>query len=219
VVGIILEEISTFSPEMTYHLDTCLRQVTGIDKPFGNLIILMVGDFGQLGPVEATPMPNAVINWCECTESKNKTIFIRKEMARQNRQSKTRKKKNPSRKLGSKKSNFSRPSSIQEFKHRCSEGHPYRKGIELLTSAKLFHLTTQKRAQDPIHRKHIDSMFRGEKLAFQMFNHYQELKGQDMQESGAFLEAPILCSTNRERHTINGVIAPIRASAKGVCVV
>jgi hypothetical protein len=219
VVGIILEEISTFSPEMVCHLDTCLRQVIGIDKPFGNLIVLMVGDFGQLGPVEATPIPNAVINWCEYTESKNKTIFIRKEMARQKRQNKTRKKKNPCRKLGSKKSKFSRPSSTQEFKHRCSEGHPYRKGIELLTSAKLFHLTTQKRAQDPIHRKHIESIFRGEKFTFQMFNHYQELKGKEMQEGGAFLEAPILCSTNRERHTINGVIAPIRASAKGVCVV
>jgi hypothetical protein len=62
-------------------------------------------------------------------------------------------------------------------------------------------------------------MFMGEKLTFQMFNHHQELKGEDMQEGGDFLEAPILCSANRERHTINGAIAPIRASAKGLCVI
>jgi hypothetical protein len=129
VAGIILEEISTLSPKMVCHPDTCLRQVTGIDKPFGNLTVLMAGDFGQLGPVEATPTPNAIINWCEHTQSENKTIFICKEMGRQNRQNKNRKKKNPSRKLGSKKSKFSAPSSTQEFKHRCSEGHPSEKAL------------------------------------------------------------------------------------------
>jgi hypothetical protein len=106
VAGIIPEEISTLSPEMVCHPDTCLQQVAGIDKPFGNSTVLMAGDFGQLGPVEATPTPNAVIKWCEHAESENKTIFIRKEMARQNRQNKNRRKKNPSRKLCSKKSNF-----------------------------------------------------------------------------------------------------------------
>jgi hypothetical protein len=52
-----------------------------------------------------------------------------------------------------------------------------------------------------------------------MFDGYKELKAVDMQEEGDFCDAPILCSTNRERHTINGIMAPIRASAKGVCVI
>jgi hypothetical protein len=59
-------------------------------------------------------------------------------------------------------------------------------------------------------------MFRGEKLTFQIFNHYEELNVVDIHEGGDFCNAPILCATNRERHTINGIIAPIRASAKGV---
>jgi hypothetical protein len=217
VVGIIVEEISTFSPEMVCHLDIRLRQVTKIDKPFGGLIVLMVGDFGQLGPVEASPIPNAVVNVCQYLSNRNKSIFIRNEMARQNQIRNRKKKKNRSSKPGRAKSSI--PSATEEFKDRYSEGHPYRKGVELLTSARLFHLTTQKRAQDPVHRDHIESMFRGEKLTFQMFNHYEELKGVDMEESGDFCDAPILCSTNRERHTINGIMAPIRASTKGVCAI
>jgi hypothetical protein len=62
-------------------------------------------------------------------------------------------------------------------------------------------------------------MFRGEKLNFQMFNDYEELKAVDIQEGGDFSDAPILCSTNRERHTINGIMAPVKASAKRVCAV
>jgi hypothetical protein len=216
VVGIILEEISTFSPEMVCHLDIRLRQVTGIDKPFGGLIVLMVGDFGQLGPVEASPIPNAVVNLCQFISNRDKSVFIRNEMARQN-QIRNKKKNNLSWKPCRAKSSIS--SATEEFQHRLSEGHPYRKGIELLTSARLFHLTTQKRAQDLVHRDHIESMFRGKKLTFQMLNHYEELKAVDMQEGGDFCDAPILCSTNRERHTINGIMAPIRASATGVCAI
>jgi hypothetical protein len=216
VVGIILEEISTFSPEMVCLLDVRLQQVTGIDKPFGNLIVLMVGDFGQLGPVEATPIPNAVVNLCQFELSRNKSLLIRNEMVRQNKARK-RKEKNLSRKPRRAKSSM--PPTTEELNNRYSKGHPHRNGIELLTSAKLFNLTTQKRAQDVIHRNHIESMFRGEKLTFQMFHEYEQLKAVDMQEGGNFCDAPILCSTNRERHTINGILAPIRASAKRVCAI
>jgi hypothetical protein len=137
-------------------------------------------------------------------------------MARQN-QIRNRKKKNPSSKRWHAKPSIL--STSEEFKNRYSEGHPYRKGIELLTSARLFHLTTQKRAKDPVHRVNIESMFHGEKLTFQMFNDYQELKATDMQVGGDFCDAPILCSTNRERHTITGLMAPIIASTKGVCAI
>jgi hypothetical protein len=216
VAGITLEEISTFSPEMLCHLDIRLRQVTEIDKPFGGLIVLMVGDFGQLGPVEACAIPNAVVNFFEYMSNRNKSTFIRDEMAKQNR-NKNRKKNNPPGKASRAKRSL--PFVTKEFKNKYNEGHPYRKGIDLITSANLFHLTTQKRAQDPVHRHHIESMFRGEKLTFQMFNHYEELKAVDIHEGGDFCDAPILCSTNRERHTINGIIAPTRASAKGVCAI
>jgi hypothetical protein len=45
------------------------------------------------------------------------------------------------------------------------------------------------------------------------------LKAVNILEGRDFCDAPILCSTNCERHTINGIIAPIRAYAKGVCVI
>jgi hypothetical protein len=218
VIGIVLEEISTFSPEMLCLLDIRLQQVTKNDTPFGGLIVLMVGDFGQLGPVEASSIPNAVVKLCEFNSSQDKSAFIRDEIARQNRNEKRKNKnKNPSVKPSRTKSTVL--SATKEFTHRYSEGHPYRIGIVLLTSARLFHLTTQKRAQDPTHRGYVESMFRGEKLTFQMFNDYEALTVIDMQEGGDFCDAPILCSTNRERHTMNGIIAPIRASARGVCVI
>ena len=217
VVGIIIEEVSTFSPEMLCHLDIRLRQLTKVDKPFGGLIVLMVGDFGQLGPVEASSIPSAVVNLCQFISQRDKSILIRNEIARENK-IRNRKKKNQNRKQPC-RAKSCLPSATKEFEHRYSEGHPYRKGIELFTSARLFHLTTQKRAQDSIHRNHIESMFRGEKLTFQMFNQYEELKAIDIEKGGDFCDAPILCSTNRERHTINGIMAPIRASEKGVCAI
>ena len=221
IVGIVLEEISTFSPEMIHRMDMCLRQITGIDKPFGGLIILMLGDFGQLGPVEATSIPTAVVDFCQYASSEDKNKYVSKEITRL--KNKMKNQKNNSNNYPSKsrkaKSKFSATSATHEFKFRCNEGHPYKKGIDLLTSAKLFRLTSQKRAQDKIHRKHIQSMFDGEKLTFQMFEHYKMLNAIDIQKEGSFCEAPILCSTNRERHTINGIMAPIRASGKGVCVI
>jgi hypothetical protein len=217
VVGIILDEISTFSPEMVCHLDICLRQVTGIDKPFGGLIVLMVGDFGQLGPVEASPIPNAVVSLCQFISDREKSMFIRNEIAKQNNKNRNKKKKNTFRKRCRTKS--SRPPATEQFKDKYNAGHPYRKGIDLLTSAKLYHLITQKRTHDSVHRANIESMFRGEPLNFQTFLLYKELKAIDMHEGGDFADAPILCSTNRERHTINGIMAPIRASAKKVCAI
>jgi hypothetical protein len=92
VAGIIFEEISTFSSEMVCHLDIRLRQVTEIDKPFGGLIVLMVGDFGQLKPVEACAIPNAVVNFCQYMSNPNKSTFIRDEMAKQKRNRNKRKK-------------------------------------------------------------------------------------------------------------------------------
>jgi hypothetical protein len=51
--GIIIDEISTFSPEMVCYVDISLRQVAEIDKPLGGLMVLMVADFGQLALVKA----------------------------------------------------------------------------------------------------------------------------------------------------------------------
>jgi hypothetical protein len=219
VVGIIIDEISTFSPEMICLLDTRLRQVTGTDKPFGGLIVLMVGDFGQLAPVDASAIPNAVVNCSDFLFNPNKTAFLRREMLRQNqiRKKKEKRKNQPGKACRTK---FAMASLTKDFTHRCSEGHPYKKGIDLLTSARLFDLTTQKRAQDPMHRKHVEMMFRGDPLTFQMFEEYRTLQPVDiMQEGSDFCDAPILCSTNRERHTLNGIMAPIKAAAKGVCAI
>jgi hypothetical protein len=217
VVGIIVEEISTFSPEMICLLDIRLQQVTQIKKPFGGLILLMMGDFGQLGPVDACAIPSAVVHVYEFLTSKDKSKAIREEIAKQNKIRNKKKKDKISKPRSRAKPLL--PSVTDNFEHRYSEGHPFRKGVELLTSAKLFSLTSQKRAQDPLHRKNVESMYRGERYSFQMFNDYKQLKEADMQQDGDFCDAPVLCSTNRERHTINGLIAPIRAKARESCVV
>jgi hypothetical protein len=144
-------------------------------------------------------------------------MFLRNEIANEKRKQRNKEKNNSPGKPSGAKRSLQR--ITEDFRNKYNEGHPCRKGIDLLTSARLFHLTTQKRAQDPVHRDHVESMFRAEKLTFQMFNHYEELKAADIHEGGDFCDAPILCSTNRERHTINGIIAPVRASAKGVTAI
>jgi hypothetical protein len=73
--------------------------------------------------------------------NRNKSTFIRGEMVKQNR-NRNRKKKNTTGKPS--RAKLSLPLVTDEFKNKYNEGHPYRKGFDLLTSARLlFHLTTQ----------------------------------------------------------------------------
>jgi len=51
---LIIDEISMVHPEFYQKFDFLFRQARGIDAPFGGCIIVMLGDFTQLGPVMKT---------------------------------------------------------------------------------------------------------------------------------------------------------------------
>ena len=36
------------SQKILYYVDRCLRQITMVDKPFGGLVVVLIGDLGQL---------------------------------------------------------------------------------------------------------------------------------------------------------------------------
>ncbi|XP_057324202.1 uncharacterized protein LOC130666895 [Microplitis mediator] len=53
---IIMDEVSMIGSKIFSQIDTRLRQITGINKPFGNISIIVVGDFMQLPPVRDHPI-------------------------------------------------------------------------------------------------------------------------------------------------------------------
>ena len=50
---IILDEVSMFGADTLYQIDRRLRELTMVNKPFGNLSLFMFGDLMQLQPVRA----------------------------------------------------------------------------------------------------------------------------------------------------------------------
>jgi len=72
ISAVIIDEISTVKPRLVGYLNKRLREARpGIDKPFGGLAVLFIGDFDQLPPVGGDSIP--------------KTIMDREEMRRNSR--------------------------------------------------------------------------------------------------------------------------------------
>ena len=74
VVVIIIDEISTFSPQLLAVLDKHLHQVTGHDIPFGGIMIWLVGDFMQAKPVLQLNFPASMMEVATgaCNKPKSK---------------------------------------------------------------------------------------------------------------------------------------------------
>ena len=86
-----------------------------------------------------------------------------------------------------------------------AEDSPVRKGSELFTKAVLCELDKQVRidTSDPEHMALVQKGSKGEKLTVQDMQKYKLLSSSDFDsEDSPWLAAPIIVSTNRERHTL-----------------
>lgn len=59
---LVIDEISMLDPVMLSHLSDRLKEITAQDADFGGLAVVACGDFFQLPPVSARPLPEAVLN-------------------------------------------------------------------------------------------------------------------------------------------------------------
>lgn len=53
---LIIDEVSMVSNENLHFVDVRMRQIFGVNEPFGGKCVILVGDFLQLPPVKASPV-------------------------------------------------------------------------------------------------------------------------------------------------------------------
>ena len=95
-------------------------------------------------------------------------------------------------------------------------------GQELFAKATLIELDEQVRAAnaDEEHQQVINKLSRGETLQVSDLQKYQLLKSEDFQgDQSPWLSAPIVVSTNRERHTLTHPVCVRYAKSKGCAVI
>lgn len=63
-VAFIIDEASMIPTHALHAIDRCLRDITGIQVPFGNKVILLGGDFRQVLPIVPHVPPAVVIETC-----------------------------------------------------------------------------------------------------------------------------------------------------------
>ena len=128
VAGVIVEEVSTLSPQMISLMDRHLWQVV-VDEsePFGGLLILFVGDMGQLGPVRATPISVGTIDLLKEERDEEHCRSLHGRF---------------------RKVSFHNMVRCRPEKEQYREGHPYHEGVGQMTQAKLFELSAQQRVKN-----------------------------------------------------------------------
>ena len=59
--ALFMDEISTSAPQLLLALDTVLRRIFNPDEPFGGIFVILLGDFGQLPPVQAKSLAELAV--------------------------------------------------------------------------------------------------------------------------------------------------------------
>lgn len=81
VVAIILDEISTFSPLYLAIIDHRLREVTNQDRPFGGIMIWLVGDFMQSKAIRQKYFFTGMLEVATETEPASETAKLSRDFA------------------------------------------------------------------------------------------------------------------------------------------
>ena len=206
VVLLILDEISTQAPWHLARLSNVCQQVKNVfTEPFGGIPILLVGDLKQLPPVLAGS---------SLTQALFDIIAVGKGHKSVSRQGKGKKK-------------LAEPTialpavdkGIKLAKHKYNELHPIRVGAELLTRARWMELVKSERTDDTGHDQVLQKIYDKNLITTLDMQRYQLLSEDDFaRPNSPWLQASIICSTNREQYTLTHHAAKRFAAARGQVV-
>lgn len=197
---VIVEEVSTQAPWHLARLHRMCQEANNNDEPFGGCLVILIGDFTQLGPVKAGhTFMQAVAD-----------IYASKDCLR-------KMKRNIPSKDHKKKTLFS-TQNREDDKYKADS--PFRIGTDLLLSARWFEMNQQQRAaEDLVHTRVVRRTYLCEKISRDdVKDGYKCLSAEDMKD-GAWLKAPVLVSTNRERFTLTHTRAKQYAKHFGKVVI
>ena len=179
---IVIDEVSTQAPYHLAKLSYACQLITGKTEVFGGLPAVLVGDFGQLGPVKAgDPIPKAVIDLI--MSELPRTLETNHQIPRR---------------VGA--GIKFRPTFTEEMEAKLKPDHPYAKGGEILRSACFVEMTQQMRAPDPVQAALVGRMYEGGTISSDDLKQYDLLSEADFNGSeGDWSNASIIVTTNRER--------------------
>jgi hypothetical protein len=203
---LIVDEISTQAPWHLARLSHVCQQVRNEYKePFGGIPILLVGDLKQMPPVMAgSSLTQAVFD----------ILAIKAGAKSVSRQGKGKKKQ-----ADPKIALPALDKGIKLAKHRYSKEHPIRVGAEILTQARWMELVKSERTADLEHDKVIEKLYDRNMISTLDLQQYQLLSEDDYAlPNSPWLQASIICSTNRERYTLTHHAAKRFAAARGQVV-
>ena len=205
---IVIDEVSTQSP---FHLaklsHACQVIMDNFGKPFGGLCVVLVGDFGQLGPVKAEEFPKAVVDTVLSELPPMAEMELRPRGDRDS--------------VRSRAIRF-RPQFTKVMEARLKKEHPYYEGAMLLRQAAFVEMTEQMRApDDQAHANLVERMYRGEGVCGgDLKELYDMLSSSDFTGNvGDWSDASIIVHSNRERLTLTHDQAVNFAVSRGTAVV
>ena len=178
----MIDEFATVDPALFAIVSIRLQQVFNNHLPFGGLSLYCIGDLWQL-PAIAGCLAAAMLEYQQflLSQERNKTQRLK----------------------GKERTKFQ--SDLAGKFHIQSL---WRRGCELLSQFKHFHLTTQHRSADLSHLHFLESMTQPNSLNFQEFcKLYKPLSNSDFHEDSRWEFAPYLVATNRERIQISHIQA------------
>jgi hypothetical protein len=177
---ITIEEFENNAPWHLARLSRLCQMANDNDKPFGGCFVFLIGDLGQLDPVQAGP------NLTQAVMDVHLADDLRPRAAKRKF------------KIGETILPSKRPKDA-----RYNRDHPYWIGQWLLTNACWYELTEQQRSGDEGHNEVVHKTYRGETITFEDLKNrnYRILSDEDGSQED-WLRAPVLVTTNRERFTI-----------------
>ena len=214
---LIIDEVSTIDAKIIAILDLRLQQMFDNTLPFGGVPLIFAGDFNQLGPVQKTFLPRDMMNWasrlritkqldtphepCSSVPLQHipggclKTDPVKFHSTLQNAFGRLQTAKKRS-KLQKKQDKIA-----EQFKpHTLS----YR-GCYLFSTFQRFHLLEQMRAcKDKKHFDFVQKLSKGNRVELEDILNYKHLSQKDIdQHPEEWKFAPVLVSTNKQRHNIS----------------
>ena len=179
---VIVEEISNQAPWHLARLNSfCQTIVDDYTKPFGGVLVLLVGDLTQLGPVKASHLTDSVMDISLDHDLRERTPSSKKTDA------------------------IDKPTILPDqnsARTPYSADHPYVIGSRIFTLARWYELSKQQRSIDDVHTQLVQNNYLGKRLSLDRLkrNGYRILSREDGKDPD-WVTAPILVSTNRERYT------------------